>query len=288
MNQDLIKAVDMYAALTVDLSETQLNLDWAWGDYDSEGIRFSMFRTFEELRGWAVRLVEVRQQSGPAITEAQTILGGFHRAYRRLKTVLVGRDPGLLTKSPAPGEWPIRQTLSHLYNAEMNFYVVVSYGLGRIEDPALPVAPPDDFWDEKIGMTEPEFEAFLSRPAEALLEALEILHGRVLLDFAEIPSAALRFGAKFWETELMPLRFRLHRFESHMRQHTVQIEKALVQLGQGPGEARRLLFLIYDALADVEAAGLGAPGIGSEALTALAGTISSRTEEIRGILEANR
>jgi hypothetical protein len=285
MITELLNAIDKYASLTIGLSEDQLNLDWAWGDYDSEGIRFSMFRTFEELQAMAVQRADHRIQFGLDISAAQLILAGFHRAYRRLKVVLMNRDPSLFIQSPAPGEWPIHRTISHIYNAEMNFFVVVSYGLARFVDPGLPVAPPDEFWDEKIGMTEPEFDAFLSEPAEVLLTALEALHQQVLPKFAPIPGEALEFGAKFWETDLMPLRFRLHRFESHMRQHTIQIEKNLVQLGHGPGEARRLLYLIYDALAEVENTGFGTPEFGSEALVALADTINQRTEEIRGILE---
>jgi hypothetical protein len=53
----------------------------------------------------------------------------------------------------------------------------------------------------------------------------------------------------------MPLRFRLHRFEEHLRQHTIQLDKTLVGIGRSPTEAHRLIRNIYYALADVEMEG---------------------------------
>jgi hypothetical protein len=80
------------------------------------------------------------------------------------------------------------------------------------------------------------------------------------------------------------LSFRLGRFDSHLRQHTVQIEKTLVDLGYLPNESKRLLRLIYAALAGVEGALLGAPEISRREIELLAEKIATRTEEIRSIL----
>ncbi len=40
-------------------------------------------------------------------------------------------------------------------------------------------------------------------------------------------------------------------FESHLRQHTIQADKALVALGLASGEVRRLVRLVYAGLAEV-------------------------------------
>ena len=76
----------------------------------------------------------------------------------------------------------------------------------------------------------------------------------------------LALPSMYWEEYQLSLRFRLHRFDSHLRQHTVQVDKALVEIGQAPTEARRLLRLIYAALA------------------AAFGAISARADEIAGVL----
>ncbi len=75
-------------------------------------------------------------------------------------------------------------------------------------------------------------------------------HERILTDFAGITAEELEIPSYFWEDELYTLRFRLHRYESHMRQHTVQIEKTLSLLGQDASEAQRLLRLVFAALAE--------------------------------------
>jgi hypothetical protein len=73
----------------------------------------------------------------------------------------------------------------------------------------------------------------------------------------------------------MPLRFRLHRFEEHLRQHTVQLDKTLAAIGRPPTEAHRLVRNIYNALADVELANEAA-----EELGAVAATISARAASL--------
>jgi hypothetical protein len=81
----------------------------------------------------------------------------------------------------------------------------------------------------------------------------------------------------------MMIRFRLHRLDSHLRQHTIQVEKIQAALGTPTNEARRLLRLIYNALAELQGALLGAPQTGIDAQHALAQTITERTGEIAAI-----
>jgi hypothetical protein len=78
----------------------------------------------------------------------------------------------------------------------------------------------------------------------------------------------------------MPVQFRLLRFDSHLRQHTIQVEKTLEATGRGPNEARRLIRILYAALAELEAALLGFQPEGAQ-IQALARGLASRTEEIR-------
>jgi hypothetical protein len=81
----------------------------------------------------------------------------------------------------------------------------------------------------------------------------------------------------FWDGQ-KPIRFRLHRFEAHMIQHTIQVDKTIEWLGRGPTEARRLLRVLYRDLAAVEM--LSAPGFGQEERDEVAKTIADRANEI--------
>ncbi len=82
----------------------------------------------------------------------------------------------------------------------------------------------------------------------------------------------------------MPLRFRLHRFESHLRQHTIQIDKTLAAIGRAPTEVQRLNRLIYTALADAESQLIGAQAFFSPLVEQTAASISARASEIQRIL----
>jgi hypothetical protein len=112
----------------------------------------------------------------------------------------------------------------------------------------------------------------------------EQLHQRVLDAFIDMRDEELYAASVFWETTPMPVRFRLHRFDAHMRQHTIQMEKARLQLGLPHPEALRLWRLIFAALAEVEGVRLGAGGIGYEDCQALADEIDKRRAEIVTIL----
>ena len=110
------------------------------------------------------------------------------------------------------------------------------------------------------------------------------LHKRILTEFSEIDDAEVDKPSKYWEDEPMSLRFRMHRFDSHMRQHTIQVEKTLHMLGRVPSEAQRLLRLIFAALAQVEGVLIGIGRNNEDLLIESAARIDERTREIGNIL----
>jgi hypothetical protein len=107
------------------------------------------------------------------------------------------------------------------------------------------------------------------------------LHLRILDEFQAISDRELDLPSTFWEDTRFPIRHRLHRYEAHFIQHTVQIDKTLVAIGQAPSESKRLLRKIYAALADVEGLMIGTEKIDDAAIIATASSISDRTKEIR-------
>jgi hypothetical protein len=90
----------------------------------------------------------------------------------------------------------------------------------------------------------------------------------------------------FWDGE-RPNRFRLGRFESHLRQHTIQTEKAIQVVIGAPREVERLLRLLARATGEVEAAAIGAdPSLVAVAVGALSGEIGRRAEELEAAVAA--
>jgi hypothetical protein len=278
----LYHAVGQFAAVTQAVADPDLDREWAWGDYDSEGVRFAFFRTYEELRELAASTAASRS---PRLSPAQRILAQYHAAYRDLEAALLDLSPAAAIQAPAEGEWPVRKTVAHIVGAELGFYGVVKWALERHRTgDGRPAEIPDEAWDDLVGETEESFQAMTEGSLDSLRAYHAVLHSQVLDEFAGIGDQELALPSRYWEGTAMSLRFRLHRFDSHLRQHTVQIDKTRQAIAGPPSEARRLLRLVYGALAEAEAATLGAWQAGAAPRREVAAAISARAKEIAGIL----
>lgn len=271
-------AMTEFARLTWGLTDADLEIAWEWQDYQ-EGVRFSFFRNYETLRELVVRLAAERLSLGQASTSAQRILAQYHAAFRDLQAVLLGYDAARLEQVPAEGEWSARQALDHMIRAERNFYFMVHFALqdARSGDGRLTEATEamwDEFWqgDPYSGLRD-------AGSPQDMLAYYEKLHTRILDEFVDISEAELDAPAVFWENQPYPIRFRLHRFDSHLRQHTIQIEKTLLAIGGPLNEARRLLRLIFAALAEAEGVVLGTR-VGEDACRLLASEMTERTTQV--------
>lgn len=281
----LVLAVKRFASLVQGVPDSDLDRAWAWGAYDEEGVRFAFFRTYEELCELATRTATIRSAPGTEMSTAQRILAQYHRAYRDLQAALLGAGEDAVGRAPAEGEWPVHKVVAHIVGAELGFFVVVKYALGRRRkgDGGLEEIP-DEAWDTIGGLDEAAFQALVDGPFADLESYHGTLHNRVMRELADIRDEEMAAPSMYWEGYEMSLRFRLHRFDSHLRQHTVQVDKTLEAIGHAPNEARRLLRLIYAALADAEGATIGAWDVGRELRRATAETIAARADEIAAIL----
>jgi hypothetical protein len=285
----LALAVKKFADVTQDAPDSELDRAWVWEAYDSEGVRFAFFRTYEELREVAVKTAVMRSTRGPVASAAQRILAHYHAAYRDLQAALLGTEDNAANRAPAGEEWPLRKVVAHIVGAEIGFFVVAKYALERHRSgDGRSAQVPDEAWDAIIGQDEDSVQATLDGPLDGIQAFHQALHERILQAFADISEDELAAPSMYWEGYEMNLRFRLHRFDSHLRQHTVQVDKALAGIGRTPNEARRLLRLTYAALAEVEGATIGAWNVGAELGREAARTISARADEVAGILERNR
>ena len=295
LETSLYRAVGQFAGVTQGVPDAELDREWAWGAYDSEGVRFAFFRTYEELRELAARTAAERSARGPAVSSAHRILAQVHSAYRDLEAALLGNGPdesgpaligaAEAAQAPAEGEWPVRKVVAQITGADVGFYGVVKYALERHRTgDGRPAEIPDEAWDDLVGEDEESFRAMTEGSLASLRSYHAALHGQVLHEFAGISDEELALPSMYWEGTEMSLRFRLHRFDSHLRQHTVQVDKTLEKIGQSPNEAKRLLRLIYAALAEAEGATIGDREAGAALGREVAGAISARADEIAGIL----
>ena len=270
-----------------------LDLFWAWESYDEEGVRFGILRTTEQVGDAAVEIAALRvggsgaaSLAGPSV--AQRILGRYLVAWRELWSV-ADRADAALDIPPEEGEWPLRTILDHLVEADLGFLVTIRNGLDQRR---AGVAEPkrirsDEAWLALAEVEEDPWRTAFAGSLDDIREFHRAARDRILDRLAPMSDTELTETSPFWDGT-RPNRFRLGRFESHLRQHTIQIEKAVQATIGAPREVERLLRLLARATGDVEAAALGAdPGAVSRVLAPLAAEIDERGAALEAATRAD-
>src|SRR6266567_2141936 len=88
----LTQAVEAFARVGVKYSDAKLENEWKWGDYE-EGVRFSFFLTYQELREVAAQTMScachrfsgktTRWRSGSACTASMLTCGSTRSRWKR-------------------------------------------------------------------------------------------------------------------------------------------------------------------------------------------------------------
>lgn len=157
--------------------------------------------------------------------EASRILTLAQIAFGRLRGLLVAVDDELLDRAPAEGEWSLRETLVHAIAVERSYRANTQHALVRGDDEPLtlpadrrPTADPADTSGGVLDI----LAAFAARRVETDAALAGLDAGQLVR-----PS---QWGP-FEVPHRIDVRFRLHRFASHIVEHTVQCEKATLTLG---------------------------------------------------------
>lgn len=281
--EKLLTTVEAWVNAFADADEAVLNRNWAWDDYDSEGVRFACFRTYEQLRELAVRISAERLPK----TQAQHILAQYILAYFDLQGTLLGIEQPLVENSPSADEWSVQETLKHIVGADMGFYVVVTNALEhhrQQSDAPLPKVT-NEVYDRILDLDDEKYDSIMKGSFANLRSYHQQLHTKIVHEFANIDDNELELPALFWESEPYSLRFRLHRFDSHTRQHTIQIDKIINALNVPSNEGRRLMRLTYRAIGEVAGTLVGAWDCADVLCADSADKIRTRLDEIRPIIE---
>ncbi|MGE5461734.1 MAG: DinB family protein [Syntrophothermus sp.] len=282
-NSELANTVYDFASVMMPLSEKDLERDWIWRDHDSEGIRFAFFVTLQELRQLAVTLASLRDRP----TQAQHILSQYHAAYMDLQAAVLGVSNTDAERTPAEGEWSVKQAYSHILGTDLGFSAVIRYALERHRSYTwTPSRIPDEEYPRLYGLEEKQYDELMDSSLENMLSFHRELHLRILNEFMSISNQELDLPSTFWEETRFPIRHRLHRYEAHFAQHTVQIDKTLDAIGLPPNESKQLLRKIYTALAEAEGHMIGAEKMDEAVIQAAASSISNRAKEIRDTLRS--
>jgi hypothetical protein len=228
---DLDAALERFAAL----DEKELTQPWVLRDTTMD-VRYALYRTIEESQE---ALVRAAARSHP---ESRRILSLAQRAFGDLRGLLIGLPVDLLDEAPRAGEWSIREILRHIVVTEARYAVQTRYAVERADADPMRVAeeklPTPAQVDVAGGIGE-----ILARVAETRAETDRRL--------GDLPAAAMA-RPTLWIQYEVDVRFRLHRFASHLVEHTVQCEKTLAALGRRPTEGRRIVRRLTALIGEVE------------------------------------
>ncbi|MGH2492529.1 MAG: DinB family protein [Candidatus Limnocylindria bacterium] len=208
---------------------------WRWRDVDPPALAgYAFFNALEEEQMAVAALAPDGDETSRILTLAQI-------AFGRLRALLAAVDDDLLDRAPAAGEWSLRETLAHTIGVERSYRANTQHALVRHDDEPLTLPAerrPQPDPDDTSGGVLDILAAFAARRAEtdtalAGLDAQQLVRPSQWGPY-EVPHR-------------IDVRFRLHRFASHIVEHTVQCEKALESLGVTLNDPRAVVRAIGTA-----------------------------------------
>jgi DinB superfamily len=244
---------------------------WAWTGSNAEvDVRYGFYRIYEELefdRGQAMRAV-VASSSGAAPGALRAV--GSTGARWSLHGLLLPLTDEDLDRDPGGGEWTIRETLGHMLLSQRFYARFTAWWLTQAPTPGA--VPPESLADD---MPDRADEAAGSvGDIRARLDALLDLS---MARFGGLDDTSVAVPAR-WSDGEVTVGFRLGRWASHLREHTIQVEKTLVMLGRPATEVERLVRLIYEAYGRLEEVVFG---LELEQFRARQGGVSSAADVFR-------
>ncbi|MFN2521115.1 MAG: DinB family protein [Candidatus Limnocylindria bacterium] len=204
------------------IDDAKLEQDSPWLDGTADVRYVVVYSAMEREQQAAAAAPPPEHESALILRIAQTAFGD-------LRGLLCGVPAEALDAVPREGQWTVRETLAHAIATERSYLDAVLYALERgdgdpVARPASRRPSPDahDTGGDAVDIA----QRFGQRRAEtdAALAALD----RVQL---ALPSV--------WSGFSIDVRFRLHRFASHLVEHTIQAETALDALGLRGSDAAR-------------------------------------------------
>ena len=236
-----------------------LDSHWKWRNVETGDVelRYGFYRIHELLEA-AITAIEVGRSAtgGEPIGPAVPPLAAMAAARWELHAVLAPLRDDDWDADPGGGEWTIRRTVAHIigsqrsygwYNAWYLTNGVVGAEVERPSDDRFPPEPTDD-------------EDGAGDPATVLARFDEIVDANLAAS-AGLATDAMGISAR-WSGIPVTIDFRLGRYGSHIREHTVQVDKTLAMLGRRPTEVERLVRLILDTYGRLEASLIGRPAAG--------------------------
>lgn len=222
----------------------------SWRGQDCE-LRTLFYLLVEDDERRICRLQALRAGAGQGQTLARRILARGCLTRGQLRAALLAFPEPRLDETSAPDEWTVREVLGHCLNVEQRYLAQTLYAVQRLgQASAQPVRMPDTGLPPRVPDAPP------AGTLPELLAQLDAIRASLIapaLAWGETELAA----PTVWSTWDIDVAFRLHRFASHEREHTIQIAKTQRWLGHAPSEAQQILARAQEVRGELEGLLLG-------------------------------
>ena len=268
--RDVMAAVRDLATLT----DADMEKEWAWkGDSEIE-LRYAFFNVLEAFERAGIDAAKALRIDGTGRGRTAELIAPATAAKWDLQGLLLQLPDAAWDAKPGGEEWTIRETMGHIIASQRGYAAVTAWWQSQAlpVSPDLPTARPGHIYD----VLPSDEEEGSGTPAEVHARLDEVLD-QSTERLAGMPADRLAFGTR-WVGFALDIGFRLGRWSSHYREHTVQVEKTLVMLGHTPTEVDRLIRLILAEWGRAEAAVYGsADKAEAVAVLAAAATAARKT-----------
>jgi hypothetical protein len=218
------------AAMAV-FSDEAMATPWVWRPGGEPlGVRDIFHRALEaELAQLSLA------ESGRRRGETEVAMAQAGRAFGNLLGLLAGQPAALLDEDPGGGEWALRRVLHHVLEVELSFSLNVRWAITRGTGDAL--RPPDEMRRRETAAPSHGSLGEITSRLEVARAATDGLVESLQPAQLDLPTS--------WVNYEVDVRFRVHRFASHLVEHTIQVEKILHSLERDPLEARQEVRAIW-------------------------------------------
>jgi len=272
--------------------DSTLERSWRWRptDHVDEEVRYGFYRIHERFET-AIGAIAVGRSEAPPdpIGPAVPALGAMAAARWDLHGALAPLAAGDWDADPRGGEWTIREALGHIIGSQRSYGWFNAWYLSRPALEGKATRPPEGFLPP-----EPTEEAEAAGSPLDASARLDAIVDACIAANAGLDHAALHVGA-LWGGQQVTIDFRLGRYGSHIREHTVQVDKTLVLLGREPSEVERLVRLVLATYGRLEGLIVGRPSAeldtpfpsGSSASRILTEAVADVAETAAGVRAAS-
>ncbi|HYI23390.1 MAG TPA: DinB family protein [Candidatus Limnocylindrales bacterium] len=229
------------------MPDEALERTWKWRERDLD-VRYGFYRQYEALADTRARIGLMLSGSAAGESAGRPVVAAAAAAYWDLHGLIAPLTDEDLDRDPGHGEWTVRQTLAHIVSGQRGYGVFTAWWLSQRHTAAddLPSSPPDE-----LELLVPEEEEEGIGTVEGIDARLAELIDQSAGVFGPLGADDLALRAR-WSSVPLDVGFRVNRWSSHIREHTIQVEKTLVFIGRPASEVDRLVRLIAAAYGRLE------------------------------------